>query len=256
MGILGLLFLGAAAVCLAVVLFKTRTLTALARTETSTVRQLEELRDTTAQRVGPGRLRMMCEVEGTLQAGPGGLLRSPIGGVECVWYCDLTVQTSRYREKYRGVWKETVGTEIGSTAISQEPFRLDDGTGQILIAPLPETGWVTELKPGPIGMPDAVERVVEREESGEAADGGLGLIKVRSYEWVLQPGQQVFVHGWVNDLTGELMIGGIGNGRYLMSRHSQDVLVAKKQRSRLWYVVGAVNSGVVGILLIFLGWTT
>jgi hypothetical protein len=240
--------------------FKTRTLTALARTETSTVRQLEELRDTTAQRVGPGRLRMMCEVEGTLRAGPDGLLRSPLGDVECVWYCNLVVRTARY-DKGTVRWFSSGGrvevqTGISSTAISQEPFRLDDGTGQILIAPLPETGWVTELKPGPIGMPDAVERVVEREEPGEAANGGFGTIKTRSYEWVLRPGQKVFVHGWVNDLTGELMIGGIGNGHYLMSPHSQDVLVAKKRRSRLWYVVGAVNSGVVGILLIFLGWTT
>ena len=55
------------------------------------------------------------------------------------------------------------------------------------------------------------------------------------------------MHGTVNDLTGELVIGGIGDNGYLMSQHPQEVLMAKKRR--------AVNSGVVGILLIFLGWT-
>jgi E3 Ubiquitin ligase len=253
MGFFGFLLVIAGVVCWVLARKAAKTQLALASTETLTVRDIEALSAATEQAAGPGLLRTMCEVQGTVREGPDGPLSSPLAGVECVWYANVVLRKTRAQDGT----SVRISLGLDSTSTSTQPFYVEDETGRILLLAFTESGTTAIGKPRIHGMPDAVDQVMERTEPGDAANGGTGTVESRYYEWVLRPGRQVFALGEVTDSSGELVLGPPRDGGpYLLSRQPQDVVMEDQRKSQTKLTFAAYFTGVSGVLLMFLGLVT
>ncbi|MGK2938183.1 MAG: E3 ubiquitin ligase family protein [Solirubrobacteraceae bacterium] len=224
-------------------------------TETITCAEAAALARGVAEEVGAGNFRQRCEVVGAAAVRPGGVEMAPTSGVPAVWY--RTKVTHKYWEMQEstqdGRTRRTrvERSETVSDDASDAPFTVQDATGTVTVT----------AKDADI---DAPEQVLDRFEQHEGTSAGQGVaegifstllrigddtgtIGFQHEEWAIRPGTRLYVHGEVQDASGELAFGAPGaKGRFVVSTRSEEEVVASARRN-------ARIAGVVGIVLVILG---
>lgn len=224
-------------------------------TETVTCAEAAALAGGVAEEVGAGNFRQRCEVVGNAVVRPGGVETAPTSGVPAVWY--RTKVTHKYWEMQEttqdGRTRRTrvERSETVSDHASDAPFTVQDATGTVTV--VPQDADI-----------DAPEQVLDRFEQHEGASVGQGVaegifsallrvgddtgtIGFQHEEWAIRPGVQLYVHGELQDASGELAFGKPGDdGRFVVSTRSEEEVVASARRN-------ARIAGVAGIVLVVLG---
>jgi hypothetical protein len=238
-------------------------LRAMVVAETVGCADLAALRDAAAQAAGPGVFSHMCEIVGAAEAGEHGLLTAELSKVECVWHRQVV------RRRYEKVQTDSKGNRSRSTttetvheASSSSPFHVRDASGSVLV------------DPGKVDI-DAAERVVDRFEDRRTAAGqpapafeftislfglnlsggghGDGTIGYEYKEWVVRPGQRLYVLGEASDRTGRLVVGEPANGHFVLSTRSEEELSGRTRREQMISAAAAAVAGVAGVVLLVLG---
>jgi hypothetical protein len=228
-------------------------------TETMACGDVAGLSKGVADEVGGGAFRQRCEVVGTAQPGPAGLLKGPESGVDAVW------TRTRVTHKY-WVMEETKvdgrvtrnrreRQETVSSHESASPFAVADASGAVAVAP--EGARI-----------DAPEQVLDRFDAtgaGAALTDGLlgsflrsgsdsGTLGFGYEEWVIRPGARLYVQGEVADRTGELAFGKPeDDGPFLVSTRSEEEIVSGALGNAKVATVVAAVAGALGLVLVVAG---
>lgn len=155
------------------------------------------------------------------------VIQAPFSGRECV-YCSFTVE-----EPYKNGWKKI------DHGLKTSIFYVDDGTGQLLLNPEGATFYGPQTYQqvyGSEGMmvPGVASWVNERRE--KSLLGSLSVSGRHRYtEYVICPGQSVFVEGYVskarhavNGRTQEEdIIGARDSGHFILSVYSEEGLLSQ-----------------------------
>lgn len=156
----------------------------VAGTETWTVEEIEALRQG-SEEIGV-RLRRQVGIVATVGPGPDGVLTTPEGGVECVWWRMERIR--HYTELDDG--KQYHRTERVGHNWSRSTFTLTDETGTLIVRP---------ADADVIGAPEVYSHPEEFEPDGSALATLMGrgttttdLVYV---EHALPVGSTIFVHG-------------------------------------------------------------
>ncbi|MDT7711423.1 MAG: hypothetical protein QOG46_112 [Pseudonocardiales bacterium] len=231
-----------------------RNIHAMIGAETLPVAELEDLHRTAVEVAGPGGFRRVCEVVGTAQPGPHGLLEAELSGIKCIWHRH-TVQR-RYDHvscDSRGNRQTRTQHETVAALASEQPFAVADATGAVLVRP---DGT----------HPDGAEKVVSRFERNTNRIGAgrkiLGMlvpllerddtIGFVYTEWVLRAGAQLYVHGEASDRYGELAFGKPEQGLFLISTRTEAEVKASSVRKQKLLAFGGLGAAVLGIVLLVL----
>ena len=141
----------------------------------------------------------MVELTGSAACAPAGPLKSPLCGVDCVYYRFLV---ERKVSSGKSSHWETV--EAGSSDI--EPFFLDDGTGVVQVRPMGAEHVMPvdfEETTG-LGRPCSERMAAFMDSTGHAYKGLFGIPEtLRFREWYIEPGKTVYVLGTVKEYDTE-----------------------------------------------------
>jgi hypothetical protein len=230
-----------------------RRLKAMAQVETVACQDLAALRDAAAQAAGPGAFSLVCEVTGTTEPGDTGLLKAELSKVDCVWHRHvITRHYEDTRTDSKGNRTSTTNTETMADHTSAAPFRVRDASGTVLV--------------DPVGARfDHAEEVVDRFEphrgkgsfsvslGGISLTGGGGTLGFEYKEWVLRPGQRVYLLGEASDRSGRLVVGRPASGPYVFSTRSEQELAHSFRTQRTVARIGVGVAGVAGLVLLVMG---
>jgi hypothetical protein len=240
---------------------KRREIRAKMATETLSAGEIRELAKSVAEEVGPGHFSQRCEVVGKAVAPDGGPLKGPESNEDAVWFRSQVIH--RYWELERDEHGDRTHTrrvereEVVSQNESEALFGIDDGTGQVKVAPKGAkfdrpTKTVDRFEPhvenqsaatGLAGMFSSVMRAGQR-------SGTLGF----AYrEWLLRPGTQLYVHGEVSDASGPLAFAKPKKGMYVISTRSEEEQLEEAGKRAKWATIAASAIGAIGIVLIVIG---
>jgi hypothetical protein len=228
---------------------------AMIAAETLPVAELEEHRRTLADLGSAGAFRKVCEVVGAAHPHPEGPLRAPQTGTECVWYRQTVVhEFSEWHRESDGDWERRERSETVLDDTSRQGYALVDASGTIGVDP---NGVA----------PDRPEKIHERFEPGPPGPGGFGgavrsffghdgeSLGMRYTEWVIRPGQQLYILGEVHDRIGPLVIGkptSSSDPFIISTRTEQELRDAAVGRQR-WFAWGGAALAVIGVVLTVVG---
>jgi hypothetical protein len=232
---------------------------AMIAAETLPIAELEEHRRTLTDLGSAGGFRKVCEVVGTAHPHPEGPLRAPQSGVECVWYRQTVAH--KYSEHYRdsdGRWRRRERTDTVLDQTSHQGYALVDPTGIIGVDPngnapdRPEKiheQFVPGGPDGPSGFGGVLQGFL-----GRGSDT-LGMIYT---EWVIRPGQPLYVLGEVHDRIGPLVVGKpeSSSDHFIISTRSEEQLRDDAVGSQRWFAWGGAALAVVGLVLTVVGLVT
>jgi hypothetical protein len=252
----GLIALVAAAVCALLARHSNTRAQVMERTETLPVQELRALHSAAAQAAGDGVFRYRCEVVGRALPHKDGVLRSQLGGQDCVWHQHKI--TRKYEETYRdgrGNRKRRNSTEVVSRYTSSTAFFVEDTTGKMVVYPGEHTV---------IGAEKTIDRFdPHTSSSGNRLQigplsldlgGGDGTIGYRHEEWIVRPGSRFYVNGEAGDGKGRLAIGAPAEGGvFVMSLKSEEELLRGENRNVMLFGIGTGVLAVAGIVLLVLG---
>lgn len=231
-------------------------------TETLTCAELAALAGGVGAEVGGGAFRQRCEVVGQAAADGDGA-QAPESGTDAVWH--RTQVTHRYWEMERRErdgkthWDRVEHSETVSDISSELAFLVDDGSGQVLVAPAGAK----------IDRPEkVVDRFDQPRDGGGSGGSGLldsvrsgflrsgdrsGTIGFQTEEWIIRPGARLYVHGEAADASGRLRFADADRGRYVISTRSEEELVGEHTRNATFATAGAVAAVVGGLALVVVG---
>jgi E3 Ubiquitin ligase len=233
-----------------------RRLAAMARTGTVRCADLASMRD-----AAPGAFSLACEVSGAAEPGERGLLTSELSKTGCVWFAYTISRRFEKVSHSEGRSTRSVDSRTVAKGASSTPFRVRDDSGAVLVDP-----EGAEF--------DRSERVVNQFEryppggeltsrfsgidftAGPGDLSGMGFGRTLGYafeEWVLRPGQRVYVLGEASDRGGQLLVGKPSKGPYLVSTRSEQELARSARTQRTVARAAAALAGVGGAALLLLG---
>lgn len=234
---------------------KARTATA---TETLKCGDVAALSQGVADEVGGGDFTQRCEAVGTAKAGPDGLVPAPESKADAVWVRTKVIHKYWVMEEERRDGRTTRTRREREETVSENtsiaPFALADDTGTVLIHP----------DGADIDRP---EQVVDRFDprSSVNEDGGFfasllragsdtGTLGFQHQEWIIRPGEELYVQGEVADRTGALVFAKPQDGgAFLVSTRSEEEIVSGAERNAKLALGGAVVAAVVGVVLLIAG---
>ncbi|MHC1561959.1 E3 ubiquitin ligase family protein [Actinomycetospora sp. C-140] len=229
---------------------------AMIAAETLPIAELEEHRRTLADLGTVGGFRKICEVVGAAHPHPDGPLRAPQSGTECVWYRQTVVH--RYSESYRdsdGDWQRRERSETVLDETSRQGYALVDSSGIIGVDPngtAPDRPEKLHERfvpgaPGPGGFANALQGFM-----GQGSSDSLGMTYT---EWVIRPGQPLYVLGEVHDRIGPLVIGKpeSSSDHFIVSTRSEEELRHDAVGHQRWFAWGGAALAVVGLVLTVVG---
>ncbi|WP_020573123.1 E3 ubiquitin ligase family protein [Actinopolymorpha alba] len=226
---------------------------AMITTETLSAQELGALHQAAAQAAGPGAFLHKVEVTGQVQPGQSGLLKSELASVDSVWH--RHVVTRKYWETRRdskGNTRRVNRSERVAERTSDLPFVVQDATG------------VVPVYPGAV-QADGAQKVLDRFDRD--SDGGRTNIQLGGFrlslprsgrsgtygyqykEWVLRPGQRVFVLGEASDGNGELAI----TEPSIISTRSEAELIQSARSQQTLFTIATVAGAIAGPVLLVLG---
>lgn len=222
--------------------------------ETLPVSELEQRRSTADELGGRGGFRERCEVVGAAHPRPEGLLVSELSSSECVWY---RYRVRRHYERQRsGPDNRTRRERKIQTLVehtSGEGYAVQDDGGQLIGV-------------DPNGTrPDHPERFVKRFEPHQKQGPTLfgvqlprmfdlsGTIGYEYEEWIIRPGQRLYVLGEVHDRIGPLVIAKPEQGYFIISTRSEQELRRTRRKRHTLLSTGVLIAAPLGLLLTALG---
>jgi hypothetical protein len=224
-------------------------------TETLSCGDIAQLSSGVGAEVGGGLFKQRCEVVGQAAPGDGGLLAAPHSGSEAVWHRSSVTHRYWEIEETRNDRGETSRSRVEkestvSDLVSEAPFLVSDGSGEVLVAP--DGANV-----------DAPERVVDRfDPQTEAPSSGFlvnlfrsdpdgGTLGFRYQEWIIRPGARLYVHGVVSDATGRPSFA--KDGRFIISSRSEEEIVGQAESVARWTTIAGGVLAVAGVVLLVAG---
>ena len=223
--------------------------------ETLPVSELEMLRSASDEVGGQGHFRKQCEVVGVAHPRPEGLLVSEISGTECVWYRYVVKRRFQYVEWKDGRRETRTKTDQIAEHTSWQGYALRDDQG-VLIGVDPNGT-----------RPDRAEQVVKRFEPsrhepprnlaqklGELFFSAPSETLGYEYEeWVIRPGQRLYVLGEVHDKIGPLVIGKPeGDGYFIVSTRTEQELRKSRRGRHTLLAFGVPAVAVLGLVVLVL----
>ncbi|MEV4422098.1 GIDE domain-containing protein [Patulibacter sp. NPDC049589] len=231
-------------------------------TETLSCGDVATLSSGVAAEVGAGSFSQRCEAVGTAAPGPDGLVDAPESQVDAVWVRTKVIHKYWVMEETRQDGKTTRTRREREETVSENEsttaFQLTDATGSVVIRP----------DGADVDRPEkVVDRFEARSAMNQAGEGFLssllrvgndtGTLGFQHQEWVIRPGEELYVQGEVSDRTGPLVFAKPEDkGDYLISTRSEDEIVAGAERNGKIAVAVAGVAGVVGIVLLIAGAVT
>lgn len=223
--------------------------------ETLPIGQLETLRGASDEVGARGGFRKQCEVVGGAFPRPEGLLVSHLSGTECVWHRHEVVRHYRHvHYNTNGRRQESKRREGVAGHTSTEGYALRDGQG-VLIGVDPNGT-----------APDRPEQVVSRFEPYQPQGPNLfgvqlpklfdtnNTIGYEYKEWVIRPGQQLYVLGEVHDKIGPLVIGKPeAAGHFIISTRGEDELRKQRGTQHKLLSIGVLVAAPLGLVVTIVG---
>lgn len=225
-----------------------RDLHAMIGTETFTIPELETERGASDEVGARGSFRKTAEVVGAAHPRPEGVLTSELSKSDCVWY-RYTVEREYEHTEYRD----------GRRRTSRRTEKLTDHASQAGFAVVDEQGRTIGVDPSG-ERPDKPEQVVDRFEPHEGGRssmelfgvkipnigrGGNRTIGYKYKEWIVRPGQRLYVHGEVHDRIGPLVIGKPEDGGFFVISTRTEAELRKSHETRHKLLAGGTIGGVV-----------
>ena len=219
----------------------------VAGTETWTVEEIEALRQG-SEEVGT-RLRRQVGIVAVVGPGPDGVLTTPEGGVECVWW--RMDRTRHYVEWSNG--RQYPATERIGQNWSRAAFTLSDETGTLVVRP--DDAEV-------VGAPEVFSRSEEFEPDGSALDPLLGrqaTTDVVYVEHALKVGAKIFVHGEARDWDKEFVTISkpLDGGPLILSTRHERIVRSEAEEQRTmdemtrWKGYGLIALAVLAVILFY-----
>lgn len=221
-------------------------------TETLSIPELEELRRASDEVGGRGGFRKIAEVVGAAHPSPEGVLVAEVSKTECVWY--------RYKVERH---YEHVEYRDGKRHRSRRTEKVADFTSTRGYALIDEQGRTIGVDPGGT-EPDGREQTVDRFEphQGEVRFSLFGIdiraddstIGFDYKEWLIRPGQRMYILGEVHDKIGPLVIAKPdGGGHFIVSARTEDELRRDRTRKHKLLAIGVVIAFAAGLALTVIG---
>lgn len=222
---------------------------------------IKQLATDVATEIGGGSLREYVKLYGRVKSEHP--LISELKQVPCVYYAMQVIR--EYEERIRSEdsdgrteWRTERRSHTISSNTQSIPFLLQDAQGTVPIDPegagVETVQVLNEFRP---------EGSSNRLSFGSfslnlditAGSGGGRTLGYRYQESILPLGRQVLIVGEASDQTGELVIGKPQQkGRkFFISLKSEDTLTNHTQNIVTYTTLGAIGSGVIGILIGLLG---
>lgn len=228
-----------------------------------TASELASLSSSIAAELGAGSFREPVELVGSIKSADP--LISPLGQRQCVYY-QMSV-TRRYEED---AWRKDSngrrerytqsGTETVNDDTQSREFRIDDGTGQVLV--LPDGADF-----------DTLETSVSRFEPGEGEvatlrfgdftmsvpSGGGGRRQTLGYQYeekIVPLGRRVTVIGQATDRNGTLAVANSPEHPLTISSESREEQIEGGERGARFKLIAAGVSAVAGVVLVVVGIVT
>lgn len=232
---------------------------AMIGTETLSIPRLEEDRRISDGLGARGGFRRTSEVVGAAHPRPEGPLVSEISKTECVWY-RYEVRRQYERVEYRD----------GRRRYSKHTEKVTEHTSYDGYALIDEQGRTIGVDPNGT-KPEGVEQTVNRFEpasgggSQEFALFGIQLpnflnsgqnstIGFEYREWVIRPGQRMYILGEVHDKIGPLVIGKPEQGgHFIISTGTEDELRRSRTQRHKFLAIGVVAATVIGVIVTVIG---
>ncbi|AYY11510.1 hypothetical protein EF847_01010 [Actinobacteria bacterium YIM 96077] len=252
--LIGVIALAGAAVC-GYFVFRQRSLQKeMIETETFSVSEVQDMQSAAADAAGEGYFRQKCEIVGTAQPGPEGPIKSELSETECVWHKHVVTRkywTTERRRDSNGHYRErqVQRTEKLVERETEEPFVVADETGHIAVRP---EGALEDVE-------KATDRFEPHDESSNQSELAIGSFKLsiptkqregtvgyQYEEWILRPGQKLYVLGEATDEPGELMI---ANTSLISTKDEQTLLRETRSKLRL-FSGGAALAAAIGVVII------
>jgi len=212
------------------------------------------------QDLGKGYYKQLIALHGTVESDKP--LVSELANQHCVKYRMLVERN--WEEMYEEedddgniVEKTRTGYDTLSSNERQQPFYVNDGTGSIRVS---SEGADVELEK----VLDKYEPVDRADFDGTISIGNLSInldlnlssrrniLGYRYKEWILPVGRKVFIHGEVNDSSGELSFEKPSDPDkkepYIISLKSKSELIrqaAQKLKTLRFFIYGCLGIGVV-----------
>jgi hypothetical protein len=224
---------------------------AMIGTETLSIPELERYRSASDEVGGTGSFRKTAEVVGAAHPRPEGPLTAELSKTECVWYryrIDRHYEVIEYRDGKRHRRKRT---ERVAEHTSHQGYAVIDNEGRTIGVDPNGTN------------PDGVEQTVSRFEPHHDDRGGVDLFGIRlpalfgrsdstigyDYkEWVIRPGQRLYILGEVHDRIGPLVIGKPADkGHFIISTRTEEELRASRVQRHKLLAAGTIASCVLGV---------
>jgi hypothetical protein len=177
------------------------------------------------------------------------LLTAPFSGQPCVWYRSTVSHIYWAWENHNGERRRERKKRTVSEQRSDAPVTLTDDSGTVLVDPRDAT----------IDHPRKVFDEFEKEGStGFSLDLGTltvnrgDTIGFQREEWIIGPGEQLYVLGGVSDHTGDVAITkpATDRGELLISTRSEEQILGSTQRLKLGLFAGAGLAMVTGVALL------
>jgi hypothetical protein len=190
------------------------------------------------------------EFAGAAAAGPGGLLKAPYSGAECVWYSSRTIARYEVRQSYRDAngnenWRTEQRNEVVSSDVSPQAFTITDSSGSILCDPRDAD------VDAPVYFSDF------QQPAGGINIGPLhlnigngNLLGFDREESVIAAGQELFLIGAVRAGADGNATLSKGKGRFLISTRSEEQLTVSASRQARWGSVVAALAGAAGLIVL------
>jgi hypothetical protein len=213
----------------------------LSGTETVDLATLRELHRTATQAAGPDAFRLVVDLEGTAQPGPGGPLKAALTGADCVWHKHSVVRKDQVVELEDGKRVTRNREETESDHTTETPFVVRDATGEVVVVPSRAVDCAEQT------VDDFVRAGLERH--GSFGNRGRTIGRKRC-EWLLRPGTRVFVHGEAVDRAGELVVvEPKGTDKLLVTTRSEAEVLDKAASGHKWMRIGAAASAALAVVL-------
>lgn len=230
---------------------------AMIGTETLSIPQLEEYRRASDEVGGKGSFRKTAEVVGAAHPSPQGPLTAELSKTECVWYryrIDRQYEVIEYRDGKRYRRKRTE--------------RVAEHTSSQGYAVIDEAGRTIGVDPNGTN-PDGVEQTVSRFEPHRGNSGGVELFGFKlpamlgrgdstigyDYkEWVIRPGQRLYILGEVHDRIGPLVIGKPAQGgHFIISTRTEEELRESRVKRHKLLAITVIASFGLGLVFLVAG---
>lgn len=226
---------------------------AMIGTQTLSIPELEAERQVSDELGAKGAFRKVTEVVGAAHPRPEGVLTAELSKSECVWY-RYVVEREYEHVEYRD----------GDRRTSRRTEKMTDHSSNSGFAVLDEQGRTIGVDPSG-ERPDSPEQVVDRFEPKEGGRDSVELfgIKLPSFgggnrtigykykEWVVRPGQRLYILGEVHDKIGPLVIGKPADGgHFILSTRTEGELRKSRETRHKWLGVGTIAGVVIGLGLV------